>query len=810
MCPEKERLMRVARLQVSSFELDEDGEFMDPMRAIKQYSRSSADQEIPLPHELRSDSVLKSTMAYLLHNIMNLCDDDNTAVGDWFHFIWDRTRGIRKDITQQELCTPISVELLEQCVRFHIHCSGRLIAEDPSVFDQKINDENLTKSLQTLKYMYDDLKVRNIKCPNEAEFRAYVILLNLNESGNFLWEIKRLEKDILNSQEIRFALEVYFAVSLSNYVKFFNLVREASYMNACILLRYFTQIRLKALFTIIRSYISRRGQGLNFSISYLTEILAFEDDDAAVNFLSYHRATCDKESDNVNLDSRTFGSAESPFQMERSLEIVESKMEGSIAEAICGTSLPDPECFLKITPHTSFDNRGFLKKEAFYAEDQNGPVKGFKVPMESPPVSPGRSSYQQQKPKIDQPDSVFGKNPFGGNFSQIKPTTNIFGSAKLATRSNEEVSSVFSKPIEPTNPFMYAKPAASIPISTSKVFGSVSFGTTMPQQQQQQQPPPPPSSGGFSFQQLMQKTLQEKQEEERKRLLEEQRKTLEELERKKLAELEKLAKHKNELLRLKMEEKKRHEEAEQKKIEEENRRQELKEKQKKKLEDDAEEILSSLINEIVEAEVRTEANISVKLYVEIPQGFYDALEHDIVVEEIFKIYNQEMTVYINSVRDKYRMLSRFFKGWHTQTTQQIEKRKKLSNIGCTMLNQSIEEIASDLHHPQQRATLSNMKVYLSGRSQQIKLPDVEVYKKIELFKEIKISTLTHLRKFFWKILISVPLQNEENCAGFSSFIQNWLTKSFDVKENEEIFYLQCHLMQQSSTMGSICMRKLQG
>lgn len=77
---------------------------------------------------------------------------------------------------------------MEQCARFHIHCSARLVAEDLSVFDQKINTENLTKCLQTLKYMYDDLHLKGQTSPNEAEFRAYVVLLNLND-GNFMWEV---------------------------------------------------------------------------------------------------------------------------------------------------------------------------------------------------------------------------------------------------------------------------------------------------------------------------------------------------------------------------------------------------------------------------------------------------------------------------------------------------------------------------------------------------------------------------------------------------------------------------------------------
>lgn len=49
------------------------------------------------------------------------------------------------------------------------------------IFDNKINNENLTKCLQTLKEMYDDLLKRGVACESEAEFRAYVVLMNLNE-----------------------------------------------------------------------------------------------------------------------------------------------------------------------------------------------------------------------------------------------------------------------------------------------------------------------------------------------------------------------------------------------------------------------------------------------------------------------------------------------------------------------------------------------------------------------------------------------------------------------------------------------------
>ena len=87
-----------------------------------------------------------------------------------------------QDITQQQLCDRQAAELIEKCARFHIYCSERLCEEDMHSFDAKINNENLTKCLQTLKEFYADLeKKQKIFCPEEAEFRAYTVLMNLNE-----------------------------------------------------------------------------------------------------------------------------------------------------------------------------------------------------------------------------------------------------------------------------------------------------------------------------------------------------------------------------------------------------------------------------------------------------------------------------------------------------------------------------------------------------------------------------------------------------------------------------------------------------
>ena len=105
---------------------------------VKEYSRSSADQDVPLSHDLRPASVLRTTMDHLLCNVMCRIDGDigrnsmgdhyeavldgtqakdgggggGDTVGDWFEYVWSTTRGIRKDITQQDMTSFTAVDLV--------------------------------------------------------------------------------------------------------------------------------------------------------------------------------------------------------------------------------------------------------------------------------------------------------------------------------------------------------------------------------------------------------------------------------------------------------------------------------------------------------------------------------------------------------------------------------------------------------------------------------------------------------------------------------------------------------------------------
>lgn len=200
------------------------------------------------------------------------------------------------------------------------------------------------------------MDLKRIRCSNEPEFRAYVVLLNLQDS-NFLWEVKQLREDIQQSPEIQFAIKVYLAIESNNYVKFFSLVRSTTYMNACILLRYFTQVRVKALKIILRAYVPTRNC-VYMPISNLTYLLAFEDAEQCAQFLEYYGLSVDRDYDRVLLDRSSFYLPDMPYILDRAINLIEHKRHSSVGEVVHGTSLDSKSILENYEPHDSFDENG--------------------------------------------------------------------------------------------------------------------------------------------------------------------------------------------------------------------------------------------------------------------------------------------------------------------------------------------------------------------------------------------------------------------------------------------------------------------
>uniref|UniRef100_A0A8C4Q7L3 Germinal-center associated nuclear protein n=2 Tax=Eptatretus burgeri TaxID=7764 RepID=A0A8C4Q7L3_EPTBU len=352
MCPEKERYMRDSRKQLSFFEMLPGTDQVDHSAAVKEYSRSSADQEEPLPHELRPPAVLKITMDYLVTHIL---DQGENCWTEWYDFVWNRTRSIRKDITQQHLCTPMTVSFIEKCARFHVHCAHHLCEQPMSIFDPRINNENLTKCLQSLKEMYEDLANKDIFCDSEAEFRAYSVLLNLNH-GTILREVQQFREDVWNSPVVTFAVQAASALNSNNYVHFFKLVKSASYLNACLLHRYFPQVYRDALRTINMAYTTMQRTAL-FPLEHIKRLFLFSNNEEATSVLAHYGLIINDST--VELNRASFIEPEGMVFPRRS-PTIQKKLVCSIGEVVNGGPLPP---VYHHTPYSSFIDQGSALSE---------------------------------------------------------------------------------------------------------------------------------------------------------------------------------------------------------------------------------------------------------------------------------------------------------------------------------------------------------------------------------------------------------------------------------------------------------------
>ncbi|XP_017285867.1 germinal-center associated nuclear protein isoform X2 [Kryptolebias marmoratus] len=373
MCPEKERYMRETRNQLSVFEVIPNTEMVDHAAAIKEYSRSSADQEEPLPHELRPLPVLSMTMDYLVTQILDQVQDNYR---DWYDFVWNRTRGIRKDITQQRLCCPHTVSLIEKCTRFHVHCAHHLCEESMSSFDAKINNENMTKCLQSLKEMYEDLVTQQVFCPHEAEFRQYNVLLKLND-GDILREVQQFREEVRNSPEVKFAVQAFAAVNSNNFVRFFKLVKRASYLASCLLHRYFNQVRAMALKALNMAHTVGPRSTL-FPVEDIVRMLMLRNATEASDFVQQYGLNVNDGM--VELSRVAFQEPDLPLSQKKSDVILAKKMV-LVGQVVNGGPLPNPPQHI---PTCSFDSQNKYRGSGPMAEPSLSSDKGVSVELTAP------------------------------------------------------------------------------------------------------------------------------------------------------------------------------------------------------------------------------------------------------------------------------------------------------------------------------------------------------------------------------------------------------------------------------------------
>ncbi|KAJ3045280.1 hypothetical protein HDV00_011152 [Rhizophlyctis rosea] len=317
MCPEYESFERGAHGPLHEFEkseqYDENGNQvtysdgdpvmeMNPDLTVKRYRRAAADDEKPLPSDIRPAPVLKRTLDYLFYTIL-----EEKGLAESHSFIRDRTRAIRTDLTLQNIRDMNAVEIDERIARFHLITAHQLCEMEG--FDYKLELEQLRKTLQSLKEFYDELRQRGVVAPNEAEFRAYYLMTHIDLDELRFSQVLQQSNHLLGHPYLQLACKLRSLLkgvypkgkdlTLTAYAKLFNTIASPStpYLLACALHTHFLAIRQKALrdmFTTIKS--THAAGDTLYPLLDVVKLLGYDSEEkalAAVNHFNFATFTRD-------------------------------------------------------------------------------------------------------------------------------------------------------------------------------------------------------------------------------------------------------------------------------------------------------------------------------------------------------------------------------------------------------------------------------------------------------------------------------------------------------------------------------------
>ncbi|KXL49543.1 hypothetical protein M433DRAFT_91744, partial [Acidomyces richmondensis BFW] len=307
MCSEFERVERVVQNDVWPEEKDQNHSAYSltsappiESRMIKKFRRAAAGLEEQLPSDLRPPSVLKRTCDYLFHEVVG-----NATLEKVHHFVWDRTRAIRNDFSIQQLTKPedlrLAIDCYERIARFHILSIHQLavLPRPYDKYDAQQEREQLDRTLLSLMQYYDDCRGR-LELPNEAEFRAYCVIFQLQDPIPDLEDrVQSWPKQILRDRRVRTAMVLYAAacntmdtqgplkprashlIAQQDWQLFWLMVEspKVSYLMACVAEIYFNLVRRTALNALWRSFKSNPNRSPeDWTIEALLDVLVFDEE----------------------------------------------------------------------------------------------------------------------------------------------------------------------------------------------------------------------------------------------------------------------------------------------------------------------------------------------------------------------------------------------------------------------------------------------------------------------------------------------------------------------------------------------------
>ncbi|KAF1813526.1 hypothetical protein P152DRAFT_481606 [Eremomyces bilateralis CBS 781.70] len=516
MCPEYERVQRIVEKDVwgAETELQEADGTLKPVPAehkmVKKFRRAAAGMDEQLPSDLRPPTTLQKTVRYLFSDL--IAESDTLA--SVHHFLWDRTRAIRNDFSIQQLTkipdVRIAIECYEEIARFHILSLHQFaLAEKPyDQYDSFQERQQLDRTLLSLMQYYDDNRER-YRSPNEAEFRAYCIIFQLQARIPDLEDrVQSWPSDILMDRRVQQALKLYHAASnvhnlqgplepksrhltsQGSWGRFWNLVASprTSYLMACVAEIFFGMIREAALRTIWKSYRPGGPRKIeDWIVEDLEGALGFDKEGEVVQFCEGYgfvvgqRADGKRFIDLASVPGKVFPSPTGGMRDQRkSVRLVEKKRIGrTLTAVIYGLSVKVARDKGEVdslvdSEEGEHERDEFMEDDgnSLFVKDPEGKAKekeaatGFLNSGASafePKSSPGIFTGGGQPPAIPQNSGL------NGVFNSPQPFTSAFGKPQPSPSGS---GSFFGSP----NSQMFPPPQRNPPDSSTNKSSPLAFG----------------------------------------------------------------------------------------------------------------------------------------------------------------------------------------------------------------------------------------------------------------------------------------------------------------------------------------------
>ncbi|WWD18937.1 hypothetical protein CI109_103393 [Kwoniella shandongensis] len=294
MCSEYEKEFREYTREVHPFEAGPNKR-MDAEKAVAAYSRSDAgaghgDSAI-LPSDLRTPQTLVRTLDYLFSVIMPSFPPSSSstsaptprkALGYSAGFIRDRTRAIRKEFAMQSSWGhEEAIASFERIARWHILCLRELQEETGTNTDMHIDSAELGRCFTSLRQHYNDRREElgvETPCPNEAEFRAYMLIFDLTQKAvsiltaelpssildhpliKLAWDLRCAAQRNFDSQKEGSKLNAELGANIiSRFVKLLK-GRRVPYLMSCLVEIRLREMRRSALRALVRTYPRLRAE----------------------------------------------------------------------------------------------------------------------------------------------------------------------------------------------------------------------------------------------------------------------------------------------------------------------------------------------------------------------------------------------------------------------------------------------------------------------------------------------------------------------------------------------------------------------